>query len=1521
MNILNSYRRGARGHSATSPRATTALPRVRSSLLLSAAVAGVLAPLHTQAASKTWDGGGANNNWSATPINWDLDVAPLANDDLFFDGVTRLSPSNDFATNTNFNSLTFNSGAGAFTLSGNAITLGGNVTNLSANTETINLGLVLSATRTFTTSAGNIAVGGVISGSTFGITKTGSGIASLSGTNTFTGVTTIQGGTLSVSSILNGGVTSAAGQASATAANLVLNGGTLQYVGSSTDGTTDRLLTLGANGGTIDGSGTGQLIFNGGGPIEFAGGTGARTLTLTGTATGSLDSSFALDVVDNTGATSLTKSGSGTWNIGSTSNTYSGDTTISGGTLKLGNSSVIPNGGGKGNVVLSGTSTFDLNGGTTEIINGLTGSSGTFVTNGLSGTATLTVGDADASSTFAGTLQNAGTLKLTKIGTGTLTLSNSANTYTGATTVNGGVLSVAKIVNGGASSGIGASTNVAANLVLNGGTLQFTGTVSGSGATDRLFTLTTNGGTLDSSGTQRLTLSNTGAMALSGTGTRTLTLTGTNDNVGALVTQVTELAAQITDNGANATSLRKTGTGRWYVSNASNSFTGDVSIENGRITLVTNATPIANIGTASQIGKGSSSTTSLSLGATGTTGFLRVGQNASFSTNRKISIGGTGGGGIEMAISGQTLTFTGGVALGASGGGITFGNFTDIMAGNYAVTTNGISGSGGVTMAGGGSSSILTLSGTNTYSGATTVNGGTLKLGASSVIPNGVGKGNAVLSGTSTFDLNGNTTETINGLTGSSGTFVTNGLSSTTATLTVGDADASSTFAGTLQNTGTLNLTKIGTGTLTLSNSANSYAGVTQITAGTIAVAKLANVNTDSSIGKGSVAGSAADLVLNGGTLQYTGSGDSSNRLFTLTANGGTLDASGALNAAINLNGTGALVASGAGNRTLTLRGSSTGANTLAGALPNPSSGTTALTKSDAGKWILSASNTYTGGTSVAGGTLAVSNASALSTGNVSVTGGTLDLGNGSVLGVSVGAGAYSQGSSGTTRTTFATSNIASASSLTASSYAFAGTLDIAGGAGISTSNTASATVFNAGSRSGRFNGFNYGAAYGPGQSKAWDTSRVDRSGTGAGTVKVITFYEGFEDANGVTWAGGSAIDQFDNVTSSYVFNSANNVPNPPYTSGSPTLNNVSRVVNASAASANASYGVATPADNSIYFGNIAPFTAHVGPSTDFGGYRNSFGTGFTAQADIYLDPNWTGTSNGTGFDYSVAVSDTSGNHRRDFIFHVFKDGSGNLRVGANSNSNYKAASTLSGSAVITGGAGWYTLQHVFRAGDGNLENASQLYVDLNLLDASGSVVYTANLSNTTDLLTGVGGNNYGWLVNVDTIDTATSVNSLRVDNVKLLDTAISGGGLGGGGAGTSLTGIEGNVTLSGGLASFDVGGTNQAAVVNGYDFVQSSRGTLTTAGTLDIDLVNGFVPLPTDTFTILEAQTLSGTFTNISSGRVLVDGGAGSFALSRAGNRLTLSNFIAIAIPEPSSTILLGVGAMALGRRRRNVV
>ena len=196
------------------------------------------------------------------------------------------------------------------------------------------------------------------------------------------------------------------------------------------------------------------------------------------------------------------------------------------------------------------------------------------IENGNTGTSTLTLADSTSSDTytFSGLLRDGpgGTLALVKNGTYTQVLA-CPNFYTGATTLSGGILSTSLLANGGVASNIGASTNVAANLVFNGGTLQYTG---GLVSTDRLFTLNAGGGTIDASGSDALTFSNTGAIATSGAGT--LTLTGTSNALNTFTPAI-----------GGSASVTKTGAGTWVMAStsASNNYTGATTVSGGKLVV------------------------------------------------------------------------------------------------------------------------------------------------------------------------------------------------------------------------------------------------------------------------------------------------------------------------------------------------------------------------------------------------------------------------------------------------------------------------------------------------------------------------------------------------------------------------------------------------------------------------------------------------------------------------------------------------------------------------------------------------------------------------------------------------------------------------------------------------------------------------------------------------------------------------------------------------------------------------
>ena len=191
-----------------------------------------------------------------------------------------------------------------------------------------------------------------------------------------------------------------------------------------------------------------DFTFVGSNPLNLGNGAVALGSSLTVTVNANI-LTVAGVISDGGSGYSLTKAGPGTLNL-SGQNTYAGDTMIAQGTLQVGNTTAIPTGAGYGNVDFTSaanSAVLDLNGIDTTV-NGLsqpTPSTTNLVVNNLSGTHTLTVGNNDATSTFAGILENntgsGGVLALSKIGVGMLTLGGT-NSYTGNTSISAGTLSL-----------------------------------------------------------------------------------------------------------------------------------------------------------------------------------------------------------------------------------------------------------------------------------------------------------------------------------------------------------------------------------------------------------------------------------------------------------------------------------------------------------------------------------------------------------------------------------------------------------------------------------------------------------------------------------------------------------------------------------------------------------------------------------------------------------------------------------------------------------------------------------------------------------------------------------------------------------------------------------------------------------------------------------------------------------------------------------------------------------------------
>jgi autotransporter-associated beta strand protein len=321
-------------------------------------------------------------------------------------GTLILTGNNSFSGGTTVTGGLINFRAANNFGSGPIVLNGGGLQWASGTTTDISSRLAAfgSGGATFDTNGNNVTLASVLSGAG-GLTKIGAGTLTLSAANTYAGGSTINAGVLAVASDANLG---------SSAGGLAFGGGTLQFLSGFTS---SRAVTLNAGSGTFD--------------------TNGNAAALTGAISGS---------------GGLTKIGTGTLTLGG-SNTYSGATASNVGTLQAGAVNAF-----------SPFSAFAIASGAALDLGGFNQSIGSLAGAGsvILGSARLTAGSDNTSTTFSGTLS--GTGGLTKIGAGALTLAGNS-TYSGATMINAGKL----IVNGSI-----ASSPVTVNA---GGTLAGTGTV------------------------------------------------------------------------------------------------------------------------------------------------------------------------------------------------------------------------------------------------------------------------------------------------------------------------------------------------------------------------------------------------------------------------------------------------------------------------------------------------------------------------------------------------------------------------------------------------------------------------------------------------------------------------------------------------------------------------------------------------------------------------------------------------------------------------------------------------------------------------------------------------------------------------------------------------------------------------------------------------------------------------------------------------------------------------------------
>ncbi|QVZ35935.1 autotransporter-associated beta strand repeat-containing protein [Salmonella enterica] len=725
---------------------------------------------------------------------------------------------------------------------------------------------------------------------------------------------------------------------------------------------------------------------------------------------------------------SLTKTGAGTL-ILNAENTYTGGTTISDGTLvannveALGTGNVTDNatlelntGGdfdnaisGSGQVVKSGDETLTLSG-ANSYTGGTTISGGTLVANNVEA---LGTGDVTNNATLelntGGDFTNAisGSGQVVKSGDKTLTLSG-ANSYSGATTISGGTL-IATHVN---ALGTGAIDNRASLLLDASGQFTVTdlttesggNTEIGAGSTlqattltqksDSTLTINLNSNTADPVIHAASQVSLAGTLDITGVGDvldsdpastddlDIFTLIASDKTIAGDFEKLTvagmdaDLADFITVDG------RIDDTGKQYELTTALTWYADrddaVTDAHGTFNL-TNADGSFAVNTVLE----NVDATLDPASATGWDGtsLIKQGAGTLILNAENTYTGGT-------TISGGTLVATNVDALGS--GDVTDDATLELNTGG--TFDNAISGSGQVVKSGDGA---LTLSGANSYSGGTLISDGTLVASNVDALGSGDVTNNATLEmntggdfinnigGTGRVEKSGDDTLTLSGSnTYTGGTLISDGtlVASNVEALGTGDVTNNATLelntGGTFDNaiSGSGQVEKSGDDVLTLSG-ANSYSGGTLISDGTLVASNV------EALGTGDVTDDATlelntggDFINNiGGTGRVEKSGDDKLTLSgSNTYTGGTLISSGTLVANdVNALGTGDVT----DNATLMLNTGGDFTNNIGGTGRVEKSGDDALT--------LSGSNTYTGGTLISGGTLVANDVNALGTGDI----------------------------------------------------------------------------------------------------------------------------------------------------------------------------------------------------------------------------------------------------------------------------------------------------------------------------------------------------------------------------------------------------------------------------------------------------------------------------------------------------------------------------------------------------------
>ena len=538
----------------------------------------------------------------------------------------------------------------------------------------------------------NFAAQGLSTAAGTGFIKNGPGTLSLSNGNAYPGGFTLNAGTVAV------GNANAMGSGGA----LVINGGTIRSTGTGAQNLSGKFASITLGGDVVlgDVTNTGALTFNGATSL----GAATRTFTVN-------------SLVTHTGAISgpgvgLIKAGPGVLSLGG-ANTYGGPTTISAGVLSITNTAALPGGFTTNGTysVASGAGLAVPNAVTDADITSMLGT-----TNFAAGSAIgfdTTAGARTRSADLGNTAQ--GNLGLVKTGTNALTLSGN-NTYAGGTNVwqandsTGIIVGSATalgtgpvVVNGGQT--FSHSVSVGANLsVGNAITLK-----RGAGGNRAVLGLNANsnwsgGITVDN------TLSNgIAVISANGAGTVASPASVVSGNIG--------FSTLGTPSSTSPTLVLRSNTGR---------VTGSISLSNGYLqTLDSSKWEFSN-----------ASNTWGTLDVSHDSSIVTVGAENTLSPSGVVTSTSPNGGTLQLNNQASTLAFNQSIA-GLSGKlkvGLTTGAATLTLNTATDLTSSGAV-SGAISLVKSGTGKQTLASSTNSYTGSTTINGGTLSFGSTGVMP------------------------------------------------------------------------------------------------------------------------------------------------------------------------------------------------------------------------------------------------------------------------------------------------------------------------------------------------------------------------------------------------------------------------------------------------------------------------------------------------------------------------------------------------------------------------------------------------------------------------------------------------------------------------------------------------------------------------------------------------------------------------------------------------------------------